>query len=397
METKILYVGYLLNEDMYLSNSATHVSGGIFEEGLLYEMKKQAGVNNLSIISIVPNNYYPHGPLFFKKNIGITKRGLEYTALSYINLPLLKQQTIFRQLKKAVKKWIKESGTVKKVIVFYNLGTPFVQVLYRFMKKVDGIYPIVCDFFHRQKKEKKLTAFFHDITEKAQEKYINKFSGLIILNRCLADDYNVRSFLVMEGAVSESMVKQTSFKVSHGGLLSVRYAGALDELHGTKVLIRLGHLLKKRFQNIELLIAGRGNMLDDVISASDKEDTCLKYVGSLNRDDANNFIVNSDILIIPHQESFFQLRYQFSSKMFDYMAAKRIVIITPMPGFPDEYKDLVFVASGSSEDDLAEAIEKIIESKKDELDIIAEKAREFVLLNRTWKIQAKRLLDYVTK
>ena len=79
------------------------------------------------------------------------------------------------------------------------------------------------------------------------------------------------------------------------------------------------------------------------------------------------------------------------------MAAKRIVVITPMPGFPDEYKDLVFVASGSSEDDLAEAIEKIIDSKKDELDIIAEKAREFVLLNRTWKIQAKRLLDYVTK
>ena len=160
METKILYVGYLLNEDMYLSNSATHVSGGIFEEGLLYEMKKQAGVNNLSIISIVPNNYYPHGPLFFKKNTGITKRGLEYTALSYVNLPLLKQQTIFRQLKKAVKKWIKESGTVKKVIVFYNLGTPFVQVLYRFMKKVDGIYPIVCDFFHRQKKEKRLRGFF---------------------------------------------------------------------------------------------------------------------------------------------------------------------------------------------------------------------------------------------
>lgn len=392
----ILYIGYLLNENLYSSNPATSTSAGIFEEGLLYEIKHQLKKGTLTILTITPNDYYPKGKLYSQKTCDTTKRGLRYSTVQYLNVPILRQQTIYSNLKHGIKKWIKNSKSDRKVILFYNLGTPIVQSIYAFRNKVDCFYSIVCDFFFTQKRENIVTSVFHKFTDSVQKKYISRCSGIILLNRCLAEDYKLKNYLVMEGAISDSMISLNPKYKKNDNIISIRYVGALDELHGSKVLIKLGAILKKQFPGSELLVAGRGNMQNEVANSSKNDDTAMHYVGVLTREEANAFIAAADILLIPHQLCFQQLRYQFSSKMFDYMASMKPVIVSPMPGLPSEYKEMVFVSSGDDADSIMNSINYVCSLDHDVLIDRLTKAQDYVINNRTWKKQAERLLDYIS-
>ena len=391
----ILYIGYLLSEDQYLINGAANTSGGIFEEGLLFELIEQIDAcDTLTVFTLTPNDYFPKSKIYSKGNKEATVRGINYQKIAYVNVPFVKQAWMFFNLRVHIYRWIRSKGKSKKIIIQYNLGTPLAQAVNSLRKNVDGVFPIVCDYFVQQS-NKSFKDFLHSRTAKAQEKYLKCATGAIVLNECLAKDFDLKNYLIMEGAVSNQMLTHTESISLPDETLKIRYAGAIDNLHGAKVLVELGKLIKRSTLKMEFAVAGRGNAQQDIINASNVNDNALKYVGMLNREEANKFISEADVLLIPHQNSYKQLRYQFSSKMFDYMASGKYVIVSPMPGFPVDYQEYVCLAKS----DTAQAFyEEICNLVKLEKTVVADKlyrAQQFAVQKRSWKHQASRLLEFI--
>ena len=176
--------------------------------------------------------------------------------------------------------------------------------------------------------------------------------------------------------------------------ISIRYAGTIDASHGSETLIELAEILKY-YDKYEIQIAGKLFNFEQIQQASNNNTLPLHYVRMLDRDSAVKFTLNADILIIPHSTRYKQLRYQFSSKMFDYMACEIPVVVAPMPGFPEEYKKYVFVADADTVESYMQKILEITNMPKYELELRLRKGKNFVIHNRTWKAQVQRIIAFI--
>ena len=392
---KLLYIGYILEESQYLSNPAAMISAGIFEEGLIYEIKEQVG-SNLTVFSVEPNRYYPKGPLFSQKKKSVTNRGIIIKSIPYVNIQGLRQLSSFFALNWNVLKWSIENRNDKRIVLHYNLGIPINQVMLVMKPLLNGIYPIVCDFNCHGKSTRLCKKVINSFIENNQIKAIKRADGIIALNINLLNDFQPKSGLIMEGAISPSMEQYNDVDTVTDvqKKVNIRYAGTVDESHGALTLIEVAKCLNNEY-HCTVQIAGKIFNCNEILDASNAKDIPLEYIGVLERKEATEFAKEADILIIPHSTRFKQLRYQFSSKMFDYMACKKPVIVSPMDGFPDEYRKFVFVADRDDAVAYVEQIRIIMDMPKEMMEKRLTLAREFVLSNRTWKAQARRILQFI--
>ena len=394
---KLLYIGYLLNEELYQLNPAAMFSAGIFEEGMLYALQKQLN-EDLEVLTLTPNRYYPEGPLMVRFGSDCTRRGVKYQYIPYINLKVIRQVSAFFSLVWAILQWCYKNRGHKRLIVYYNLGTPFNEAAHIVRPFIHGIYPIVCDYNIHDSTKKGIIGLLQKRVEDSQAKYIGLVDGVIVLNQNVALDFHPKRYLVMEGAISTAMEMQFREEKScvkeSKSKISIRYAGTIDASHGSETLIELAEILKY-YDKYEIQIAGKLFNFEQIQQASNNNTLPLHYVGMLDRDSAVKFTLNADILIIPHSTRYKQLRYQFSSKMFDYMACEIPVVVAPMPGFPEEYKKYVFVADADTVESYMQKILEITNMPKYELELRLRKGKNFVIHNRTWKAQVQRIIAFI--
>ena len=87
----------------------------------------------------------------------------------------------------------------------------------------------------------------------------------------------------------------------------------------------------------------------------------------------------------------------FPSKIFEYMMSGRPVMSTRLNGFSEDYEKLIFWLEDGSPEALAKKIDEIDALTNDRLQEVADNARNYLLKNKTWKLNAQKVHDFLVK
>lgn len=392
---KLLYIGYLLPEKEYYKNGAAHLAAGKFESGLLFGLKNKLH-DDLEIITAEPNYSYPKGPLLAKGGIYKVNEKLCVKKAAYINLPILKHISLAINLFFKLVAWTMKNKKEQRRTISYNLDTPILQVLTWFQKFGVGYYPVICDlpFYDEVYKGRKgVKSKLSQMAYKAQFKYINKTSGSIILNENIEIDYKLKNCLLVEGGVSKNDKKIHS-SGNNNNKFVIQYCGSIDLFHGSDKLCQLAEMLDKDM--FEIVVCGRGVNSESLRQTAERCPV-LKYEGVVSQERLMEIQQSADLLIIPHPTSLRQLRYQFPSKLMEYMLNGVPVLMTPLSGLPREYSQHVFTSESDSTEDFYKKIINISKMEKSELRNRANKAKEFVCREKNWNVQAERIVCFLGK
>ena len=124
-----------------------------------------------------------------------------------------------------------------------------------------------------------------------------------------------------------------------------------------------------------------------------EETPAVKYCGVLSPDEIVAKEQGATLLINPRPAGEEYTKYSFPSKNMEYMASGTAVLTTALPGMPEEYKKYVYLINDESISGIKNTLKELLTSDISELRNKGLAARDFVLNNKSGKIQAGKVLE----
>lgn len=236
----------------------------------------------------------------------------------------------------------------------------------------------------------------HRYLRKVIDRYANSFDSYVLLTEQMNEVVNRkgRPFIVMEGLCDSSM-SDFSPSIKNGENKVVIYAGGLYEEYGIKLLI--DGFLKLESKNVELHLFGHGPMVE-MIENLQQIDKRIKYFGIVPNSRVVQAELAASLLVNPRPTVEDFTKYSFPSKNMEYMVSGTPVLTTVLAGMPKEYHDYVYLLEDETENGVYEMLNKLlINTPSEELELMGERAKRFVLENKNNINQSKRVIDFVKK
>ena len=292
-----------------------------------------------------------------------TQGVIKAQSVGFINLPIVKSFCIHHGIKKRLRKLLRtiEGDTV---VVTYNLYRPFLQSVYKL--KEEGlnfkIVNIVLDMtLSLGKISDNILRRVYENFEERGTLNLQKSDGFILLTEHMHSPLKVehRPYLVMEGLVDSSIVKQYRQEEKLSNYLL--YSGSLDSHYGIIDLIEAFIIYKANNpdSNLGLWICGDGDMASKVKEYSDKN-PFIVYKGFVSREEALFIQANSYFLVNPRPNQGEYVKYSFPSKTLEYMALGKVVLMNRLSGIPTEYDEFLCYFNSTDRNDMAKTIENIV-------------------------------------
>lgn len=389
---KIIYFGDHVSKN--LSNQKfKNPAGNKWQKNLLTSLLNYGDVSIYSYFR--PALYPKKKQIIVPNNLQINENENESKLLWFINIPVLRELCLFFSTIIQLIKINKEYKNIK--ILQYNIYSPVSLAIWilSYIYKYDYI-PIILDIVLEESYK---VNFFKKIYLKFELKFqkilFRNLKKVIVINKFIIKDFfKDIDFLLIEGGVSKEDIKFTSStkKINENENKKIVFTGALDKVNGIDFLVRT--LGKMKHEKLELIIFGLGELENFIIEEA-KKDERIKYKGFKNNEDILTEQKKADFLIIPRKKTDLILRYTFPSKLFEYMLSKTPIICTNIPGLTKEYKDNLYIVDTEDEEEFSLEIKKILNKDKEELKEIGEKAREFIVKNKLWDLQAKKIIEFI--
>ena len=102
------------------------------------------------------------------------------------------------------------------------------------------------------------------------------------------------------------------------------------------------------------------------------------------------------LLINPRPTNEEYTRYSFPSKNMEYMVSGTPVLTTCLPGMPHEYNEYVYLLKEETEEGMAKKLQELLCKPKEELFAYGQKAKNFVLENKSNLSQAKLICELLS-
>lgn len=319
-------------------------------------------------------------------------------SVGYINLPFIKSWCIQNKVKNELRKII-NSLKGETIVITYNLYRPFLQSVYKL--KEEGldfkIVNIVLDMtLNLGKVSKNIIRRIYDNFEERGTLDLKNTDGFILLTEEMKYPLNVgkRPYLVMEGLVDFTLMDKYANDSNPSNY--ILYSGALDYPYGIADLIEAFILYKEinTDSDIELWICGNGNMTNIIKEYSAKYPFII-YKGFVPREEALTIQSKSYFLINPRPNVGEYVKYSFPSKTLEYMALGKVVLMHRLSGLPIEYDKYLFYFNSYDKEDMAMAIERIINKGKDELKRLGKLNRDFALNQKNAITQTNRVINFL--
>lgn len=387
----ILYIGQIVPIEKIKKCTGYSVAGDIMQKNLLKELMCQSEIEDICMISVLPNAAFPRDRIWISNDQSKYCEGVVYN-LSYCNIPGVKQ---YHQ-KKSIYKFACAMAKKKKFdcIVCYNMYVQFGEVALKLAKKLDiPLVPILADLPVENIKEN--SSIFNRwqqlIIKKITFKNIQRVRHAIVLNEnavCYMADKN--DYLVISGGVEK---EQTYLRKQKFGIeRKVIYAGALSTYSG--ILNLISAIIQSDVQNIFLEIYGDGDLRNEIIHISEKT-PMIKYMGTRNINDMRSIMEKAWILVNPRSVEDPVSTISFPSKLFEYITCMRPVVTTEFMGMPESIKKIVFSCGKGTVEEIKETIKEISMTSEEILDKKTEEAYRYVVDEMNWEKQAEKILVYL--
>lgn len=350
-----------------------------------------------TLISCRPIVSFPKGPLWINAEDIELANGKKVHILPTLNVKIIKNIFWGWKIKKHIKQWANIDSDTKRNVLMYNLYTPPVKDVYNACRKHGcRLFAILYDLGVPPKRLglSRLTMAGYRHMERQAEKYIPKLDGRIIINEAISAHYAPnQDFLLVDGGINSNVIERL-FPLQENNTDKFRFllAGMLWDQNGTKLLL---NCIKEHPEiNAEFIFAGQGIDVPLIEKAS-QVNFRIRYAGMLSQDALFKLYEQVDVLLNLRLEE--ETDFHFPSKLLEYMATGKHVLSTPVAHAERVYGEYISILKDPTPDGLAEAIKTVISMGKQNIYCKGKTAREFMLNNRTWGFQTKRILAYMTK
>lgn len=394
---KIIFLGSFVESSQYqtLFNSRTSitVSGSTFQNALLKGFDRESS-KGISIINAPDIGSYPirSSKLFIRSNEFILN-DIKGTNCGFVNLMFFKRYFIYASLFNSLKKICSKYKQESIIIICYSLVYPYIKAALDIKKSYHNVkvIPIVLDlpeFFGESKS--KLSTIIPDYVSKTKRLY-PEFDGTIVLTMQMIDklEASIKPNLLMEGIYDPTNALGMQYEKRPKSIL---YTGKLDSRFGIDVLLKAFNKIND--PEFELWIYGDGTARGLVKEFANK-DARIKYFGL--RPQTEIFIAQqrASLLVNPRQNIEEYTKYSFPSKTMEYLGSGTPTIMYKLDGIPDEYDEFLIYPKSNDIQDLSTVLEKWGSKSINELNKFGEKGKQFILNNKSSKIQAHRLIEFL--
>lgn len=322
---------------------------------------------------------------------------VKYIQVGFVNIPIIKQIIVCKNICKQFKKIILQNKE-KDIVVIYDAS--FVSVMPKLKKmtkryhiKTIGIFADIYDYMYDVERKSNKLSIIKKIYRKKMRKVYNTTDAYVFLTKFMDKIINKtnKPYIIMEGIVSlekninnikseEKIIKQNK----------VIYAGGLYEEYGIKNLVEAFKLIKN--DNYELHIYGHGNLESYIKNIKNNN---IKYFGMIDNEIIKKKEKEATLLVNPRFTDKEYTKYSFPSKILEYMCSGTPVLTTDLQGMPDEYKNYVYLMEDETIYGMKKELDKILNIKQNELIRKGIKAKEFIIKNKNCDIQSERILNLI--
>lgn len=387
----LLFLGTCLPRQVCYDNQYCASAANNFQVGLIEELLKS--IERISLISLYPMASFPEGQLLFHS------RRLQLSSGPVVELVPFLNVLPFKPFVQAVGfLWylLRHMCVLEQkpdVILTYNLNFPYGAPALIIGRLWDiPVVAITADLAGSDPRYSK--SLKHIVNGCLQSSLAPGFDGLITLSRQFSREFGAgKPVLELDGGVDQSWFRSVAAAPDRNPSAdkkAVMFGGRLGPHTGVTLLLESFNLLQG--SEYELHITGRGPFEEQVVSAAEA-DARIHYHGFVERGQYIKLLKSATVLVNPRPSS--ASRYNFPSKLLEYLVSGRPVISTRAGGVGREYGELMFVLDEETPQSLADLIEFVCHQSPQELEDIGERARAYVLTYKTWEAQGRRANDFL--
>lgn len=380
------------------SNGTIQNAANVFQLNLIRGFLMHRGVSvaqvNLPFVGSYPGGF---SKLFFPAFRDVSFANHHMVSPSFLNLVGVRLLSRFFSSLKTLFKLGKDSGC--DYVVVYSAHLPFVlaALFYKLFHSKVFLVMVIPDLPEYMKSGGFLYSSLKKIDSFIFRSLLKFYDWYIVLTLPMAHSLSLPSarFVVIEGVADEtnlapknSLVQLPSFSGQY-----IFYSGTLDLRYGIGNLLA-GFELSLNDHNLSLVICGAGEGQDLVMSFVARLNR-VHYFGQLPRESVLSIQKSAYALINPRQPLDEFTNYSFPSKIMEYFLSGRPVIMYKLGGIPDDYDGLYFSPDDLSVNMLSSCISRVASMLPSELDAMGERARSYVIKNKSSTVQVDKILRLI--
>lgn len=355
-------------------------------EGLGMHADVDAVVVNLPFVSAWPSSFRkPWFPSVQDIESGVPVDGRGFANVSLIRYPA----RILASFMGLRGRQARDADT----ILVYSAHVPFMiaAVLYGRLFSRRQLAIIVLDLPEYMGAMGLAQKLFGGINRTLFYRLVKYFDKVVVLTEAMISRLGIdpEQAIVVEGIATLSE-DDTTAAGREGRGNTFLYTGTLARRYGIEALV-------DGFRQVEdataaLWICGAGEGADYVAAAA-KADPRIAYFGQVDRSRARELQREADFLINPRSGDDEFVRYSFPSKIMEYLASGRPVIMYNLPGIPADYDAHYLPIDASGAAGICAAISSAIAMPADARKAMGAAAREFVDAHKGPREQTRRILN----
>jgi glycosyltransferase involved in cell wall biosynthesis len=371
MIQKLLWIGPAFTIQEALASAALAPAASRWQEGFLGALQ-HAGVE-IHILTHHVERLWPRGSAYVTGSVG-DFHGLPRVAVSYLNVPALREGSLTRRYCKAIDQFCAEHGT-PDLIVSYNTWRPVANAC-RHATRQHGIswIPIVLD--HNAP-----TSDWSNVMDG-----IAGSVGVVFVSHWAFYNAPVESKFHLDAGVSNV----PSLPKPQPRSRMVLYSGALHRWGGIETLLDAMPLVQT--PGVRLVVVGRGGSRE-VLKRLSKA-SAVESLGGVDEATLVRLTEQAEVLANPRPAGVGGNEMNFPSKLLHYLTSLKPVATTLTPGVAPEYKNVVIATDDDSPQTFAIALDRAL-SLSDEARLeLSREIQAFLKSGRLWSQQAPRFLDW---
>lgn len=397
----ILYLSSSCSEEKFKSLQEQGITRSIPQAQKYHALLRDGIEANLPgsirAISLIATNPGWTKQFFFKREQEVCGK-IPYTYVAFVNRPVLKQWSVYRSGKKAIKEAVQ--GKKELILICDVLNVTLAKAARKMGKKyglpVIGIVTDVPGLTSgaQRKSYSFFRRFMGDMAEKQAKKDMLAYDGYLLLTEAMNGVVNLKKkpYLVMEGH-SDIRMKNKAPSLSHKAEPKVlMYAGGIHREYGIALLTEA--FLAGGFSDWELHIYGDGNYREELTRIG-RENKNVKYFGLKPNEKIVEAQLKATLLVNPRPTEAEYVKYSFPSKTMECMASGTPLLTTRLPGMPEEYKPHVYFFDEESVEGFSRTLKELLALPAEELYNTGKGARDFVLKEKNNVKQAEKLIKFL--
>lgn len=298
-----------------------------------------------------------------------------------------------KKIKKAALQWAKRYEKEAKTVLIYSMHSPFLEAA----QEIKRIHPktvvaiVIPDLPQYMSVQKGLKKFLKEWDMEKIKRLMACVDKYVLYTKYMADYFHLSTdkWTVLEGLMDVSKIVPNDLPKDRERPICM-YAGRLDVRYAIDKLIEAFGMIPE----VDLQLYGSPSDAAKLRGLIDDSEN-VSYMGTLSQDDVFERMREVDLLINPRPTDIDLSKYSCPSKTFEYMASGTPVLMTKLPGLPEEYYPYLYFFEEESVNGFSKGIKEVIGYSKEQRHEKGRKAQEFLQAEKNAYSQVKRIIEFV--